>query len=105
MIETGAVGSTIEEYSRAKTSLFAAEEMQHVIRRAMRAAVSLGVPDLVVKARADSLCSGSRFGRCNCAPESISGNWRVQHLFGADRVGRAGVARGWQRRRRNLRGG
>lgn len=55
VIELGAVGINLEDFGREKEGLYSVEEAQERIRRVMRVAEELSVPDFVVNARTDAL--------------------------------------------------
>jgi 2-methylisocitrate lyase-like PEP mutase family enzyme len=55
VIEMGAVGINLEDYAREKNALYTISEAQDRIRRVMKIAIELDVPDFVVNARTDAL--------------------------------------------------
>ncbi|KAH7395137.1 PEP phosphonomutase-like protein [Phaeosphaeria sp. MPI-PUGE-AT-0046c] len=58
VIELGAVGINLEDYAREKEGLYEVGEAQERVRRVMKVAADMGVPDFVVNARTDALFSG-----------------------------------------------
>jgi 2-methylisocitrate lyase-like PEP mutase family enzyme len=58
VIEAGAVGMNLEDFSRESDGLYSIAEASDRIQRVMRVASELGVPDFVVNARTDTLFSG-----------------------------------------------
>jgi 2-methylisocitrate lyase-like PEP mutase family enzyme len=58
VIELGAVGINLEDYSREDDGLYTIPEAQERIRKVMSIASQLGIPDFVVNARTDALFSG-----------------------------------------------
>jgi 2-methylisocitrate lyase-like PEP mutase family enzyme len=58
VIELGAVGINLEDYSREDDRLYTLPEAQERIRKVVSIASQLGIPDFVVNARTDALFSG-----------------------------------------------
>ncbi|KAI9894290.1 MAG: hypothetical protein M1814_004144 [Vezdaea aestivalis] len=58
VIQAGAVGINLEDYSRHARRLYSVEEAVRRIKRALEKADSMGVPDFVVNARTDVLLEG-----------------------------------------------
>lgn len=58
VIELGAVGINLEDFAREKDGLYDVAEAQDRIRRVVKIAAEMGVPDFVVNARTDALFSG-----------------------------------------------
>ncbi|KAH7069032.1 PEP phosphonomutase-like protein [Paraphoma chrysanthemicola] len=60
VIEAGAVGINLEDFSREKNGLYDIDEAVSRVRRVLSIASSLGVADFVVNARTDALFAGQR---------------------------------------------
>ena len=58
VIELGAAGINLEDFGRDISALYSVEEQCERIRRVVRVASELGVPDFVVNARTDALFAG-----------------------------------------------
>lgn len=58
VIELGAVGINLEDFAREKDGLYTVAEAQERIRKVVKIAGEMGVPDFVVNARTDALFSG-----------------------------------------------
>jgi 2-methylisocitrate lyase-like PEP mutase family enzyme len=58
IIEAGAVGMNLEDFSRESDGLYSIAEAADRIQRVVRVASELGVPDFVVNGRTDTLFSG-----------------------------------------------
>jgi 2-methylisocitrate lyase-like PEP mutase family enzyme len=58
VIKLGAVGINLEDFGRDIGALYSVEEQCERIRRVVRVASELGVPDFVVNARTDALFTG-----------------------------------------------
>ncbi|KAJ4296868.1 hypothetical protein N0V90_006916 [Kalmusia sp. IMI 367209] len=58
LVEIGAVGINLEDFSREKDGLYKIDEAVARVRTALKAAADAGVPDFVVNARTDALLAG-----------------------------------------------
>ncbi|KAF2248730.1 PEP phosphonomutase-like protein [Trematosphaeria pertusa] len=58
LIKLGAVGINLEDFSRETDGLYPVETAQERIRKAMKVAAELGVPDFCINARTDALLTG-----------------------------------------------
>ena len=58
LVELGAVGCNLEDFSREKNGLYDIDEAVERVKAVLRVAAEAGVPDFVVNARTDALVAG-----------------------------------------------
>lgn len=58
LVEIGAVGINLEDFSRERDGLYSIDEAAARVKTALKVAANAGVPDFVVNARTDALLAG-----------------------------------------------
>jgi 2-methylisocitrate lyase-like PEP mutase family enzyme len=89
VIQFGAVGINLEDFSREKGELYSVEEAVDRIQRVMSTAREMNVPDFVVNARTDALFSGGSVDDAIARGKAFleAGAWNVFIWGGSSRKG------------------